>query len=703
VLTTKDLVTKEPGTVISLPIEMKSQVTSAIVLASGFAIRAGTLLTLFVLSTWIVCAAPLLIEHFDQEVRDMSPVGEATGWHAYALHGGVTTDFTGTTPGTKFPSLSHHQAGAGDGGVGYLVMGMGGVVSNVLAWMDLSSNLRLQGISAVTFYTKNDAVSSVERVVMQIGGQWYASATTFHDVGANKAWVLNTLTFTTAAASWQVLNTNTLTLGRGLTNALPPGAITAAGIFAEIQPNGGRVRVDEFQVLGPVGIGQPPEDEFQTSSQTCLDPVYLVGDWVWAKQTYNRQTCRFWKLIRIPGQASVTNARLRITADNSYRVFLDGVEFGQGADWRRLTEYDLTLLLTPGVHVLAVQAFNDVGWAGLAAGLVIHLANGRVLAVPSDGSWRIVPDEHKGWMTTKSPGQVWTHVQVLLRFRDLPELPKHLTVQFASALHPGTIRFWQTGWFQLSLLTFSALVMGFCLRLLGQLALQSRAQQVLQRERARMARDIHDDLGAGLTQLVLLGEVAQRECGREPEARARFERVSEAGRRLLRSIDEVVWMLNSRRDSLRDFESYVCRYTKNFVSLGGARCRLEVDAEIPQTAFALEDRRSLFLAIKEALSNAVRHSAATEVRLTLHVENGEVRVSVEDNGKGFEVAGRDLSRTGLSSMMQRMAEVGGECRVISRPDAGCRVELVLPLAKARHRWRIWQRRPSSQQPPNASV
>jgi signal transduction histidine kinase len=276
-------------------------------------------------------------------------------------------------------------------------------------------------------------------------------------------------------------------------------------------------------------------------------------------------------------------------------------------------------------------------------------------------------------------------------------------VQFASTLHPRPIRFWQTGWFQLSLLSFSVLVAGFCLRLLGQLALQSRAQQVLQRERVRMARDIHDDLGAGLTQLVLLGEVAQRECGREPEARARFERVSEAGRRLLRSIDEVVWMLNSHRDSLRDFESYVCRYTKNVLSLSCVRCRLEVDAEIPQTAFALEDRRSLFLAIKEALNNAVRHSAATEVRLTLHVENGEVQVSVEDNGKGFDVSGRDLSRTGVSSMMQRMAEVGGACRVISRPDAGCRVELVLPFARVRHPWRIWQRRPSGERTPKASV
>ena len=619
-----------------------------------------------------VRAELLLAERFDQNVPDFSPVSGAPGWHAYGIYGGTVTDFTYATPGDNFPCLSHSATAGGVGGVGYLVLGAGKTVRNVLAWVDCRLDFQSSEPPSISFYTKNDQASSTEHVVVRIGAQWFASVATFHDDSGNGEWRLNGFQFNPGAGEWLVLDTNTLTLGEPLIGSLPPGEVTAIGIFG-YSPNTGKIRVDELQVI---------------RGAVAMDPTYLVGSWIWNEKTLDRQTCRFWTAFEIPRGVSVSKARLRITADNSYNVFLDGTKIGQGSEWRRLTEYDLTLLLPAGMHVLAVEAFNEVGAAGMVAGVTVDLDNGRVLEIPSDVTWRIVPEDQKGWQNRTAPLPNWPSARLIARFHDFSGFPDHPRVLFPSALQPVVIRFWQRGWFQITMLVISAIVGVFYLRLLARLALQSKAQQVLQRERARIARDIHDDLGAGLTQLVLLGETEQREAAGHPETRAKFERISEGGRRLLRSIDEVVWLVNSQRDSLQDFEAYICRYTENFLRASSVRCRLDVDAEIPQASFNLAARRNLFLAIKEALNNAVRHSGATEVALTIQATDGEVRVTVKDNGKGFDSATEKPERNGMSNMAQRMVELDGSCCVTSQPGAGCCVELVVPLNEGRRR-RLW--------------
>jgi signal transduction histidine kinase len=228
---------------------------------------------------------------------------------------------------------------------------------------------------------------------------------------------------------------------------------------------------------------------------------------------------------------------------------------------------------------------------------------------------------------------------------------------------------------------------------MGQVAVQRSAQGILQRERARIARDIHDDLGAGLTQLVLYGEVAQRETPAGSDTRAKFNWLCEKGRSLLGAIDETVWAVNSRRDTFGDFETYVCSYAEKFLKATPIRCSLEADADIPDRPFALASRRNLFLAIKEALNNAVKHSGATELTLNIHLQGDTIVVKVEDNGRGFDVSAANAERNGLSNIAQRAAEAGGTCRIASQPGAGCRVELSVPLVHpAQRSLRWWSRR-----------
>lgn len=440
---------------------------------------------------------------------------------------------------------------------------------------------------------------------------------------------------------------------------------------------------------------------------SVLHPRYEVGSWIWAQKTYDQQTCRLWKAFDIPPASAVKQARLRITADNTYRLFLDGYNLGAGAEWRQLVEYDLTQQMTPGRHVLAVEAFNDSAEAGVVLGLRVLLASGACLEIASDASWRLVPNDERGWLKRTHERADWPLATIVAPFGGGAWQKPPDFIRTMTSSQPAMFRFWQTGWFQMVLLSLCAGVALVCLRLMGKLAVQARAEQYLQRERARIARDIHDDLGARLTQMVLAGEGAQREFPAGAKARAQFNEMCESTREVLGAVDEIVWMVNSRRDTIKEFEMYVCKYAEEFLRTTNIRCRVEVNAEPLDTPFDLAIRRNLFLAIKEALNNAARHSGATELILQIRPEGEEMRAVVEDNGKGFNPGAAPGERNGLSSMVQRAEEVGGTCKITSRPGAGCRIEFVTPLRLSSLRrlrwwhWGWWRRSPGQSSKPDA--
>lgn len=430
-----------------------------------------------------------------------------------------------------------------------------------------------------------------------------------------------------------------------------------------------------------------------TNFNWLVEATNHVGQWIWDTNTFDKQTCRLWRAFEIPGGSTVARATLRITVDNGYTLFLDGREIGRGSDWRSVTEYDLTQLLRPGRHILAVEGFNDRLEAGLIFGLEIQLADQSILEIVSDNSWLVVPGAPGNWTGRKTARPDWHHAVVVGSIHHHPwEIwPFGLTVE--PTLRPLIVHFWQTGWFQLTLLTVCLLALLSSVWLTTQLSAQSKAQRVLQVERARIARDIHDDLGAQLTQLVLLGEVAQSEQPPESAARAQFNQLCERARELSHAMDEVVWAVNSRRDTLRDFVSYVCKYARIYLDPTPIRCRLDVEPEIPPIPFALPVRRNLLLAAKEALNNAAKHSGAGELFLRIYRKGQSLVVAVEDNGRGFDPAQASAERNGMTNMSQRMSEIGGVCEIASQPGGGCLVVFTVPLDDApRRTWFNWFRR-----------
>jgi signal transduction histidine kinase len=418
----------------------------------------------------------------------------------------------------------------------------------------------------------------------------------------------------------------------------------------------------------PATVGNPTPEGEKIAAELG------VGSWIWTTNFANKQFCRVWRSFSVPKNSPVKRALVRVTADNIYRLFFDGREIGIGGNWKSLTEYDVTSLLDSGTHVLGIEAVNDSLQAGILFGLRIEFENGERMEVVSDNSWKVVPETEKRWLKKTRPGKDWMPAMVVGAIGQLPWWLHPISTISTPALQPIEVHFWQTGWFLITMFSVCAAGLGLITRLAAQLTLQKRAHKLLELERARIARDIHDDLGAALTQLVLQGEVAQTEFPEGSSARAQFNRISENARAVSQALDEVVWAVNSKRDTLRDFASYICKYAQTFLASTSIRCRLDVEADLPSSVFDLPVRRGLFLAIKEALNNAAKYSRARELFLRIFRRGGDVVVVVEDNGVGFDPAAIDAEGNGLQNMVQRLEDIGGKCQIASAPGAGCRVE-----------------------------
>jgi signal transduction histidine kinase len=450
------------------------------------------------------------------------------------------------------------------------------------------------------------------------------------------------------------------------------------------------------------GVAISPPERLATNNilpPPILDSVHQrgssdfsdMGSWIWETNTYDRQTVRFWKTLKIPAEPAVHRARLRITADNEYTLYLDGRELGRDAEWRHLYEYDITPLLTPGIHVLAVEVYNSFNEAGMVLGMRVGLEGGKTIEVKTDQSWLLVPEGIYGWQKETVPVDGWRQSKVMVPFGSEP-WGKLDTIDLVPPVQPLIIPFWQQAWFQISVIVLCVVALVVSFWLMTQLMMHKKEKELLLRERGRIARDIHDDLGLRVTQLVLQGEVAQSESSIGSEARAHFDKMCEEAREALRAMDEVLWAINPRRDTLREFATYVCGYAQKFLKNTPIQCVLDVEPEMSSDTFELPLRRNLLLAVKEALHNAVKHSQATELQLKIRWQDKRLVLVLEDNGRGFDLAQTRPDRNGLTNMAHRMAEVGGRFQLTSAPGKGCRVEFDTPLVhlQPQFSWSRWR-------------
>jgi signal transduction histidine kinase/ligand-binding sensor domain-containing protein len=245
-------------------------------------------------------------------------------------------------------------------------------------------------------------------------------------------------------------------------------------------------------------------------------------------------------------------------------------------------------------------------------------------------------------------------------------------------------QFWQTTTFQgVAVAVLLALVIGIVRYVSTQKLhrqLQTMKQQeALERERARIARDLHDQLGANLTQVALLGEMAEADKNLPDEVESHSKQISQTARETTRSLDEIVWAINPSNDTLEGLANYVCKYAQEYLALANLPCRMDVPAQLPAAAIPPEVRHNVFLAFKEAVHNVVKHAQASEVWIRLRLRPKGFILQVQDNGRGMNPQ-EPTTRNGLRNMKKRMADIGGDFSVSSGASGGTLVELTVSLS-----------------------
>jgi len=210
-------------------------------------------------------------------------------------------------------------------------------------------------------------------------------------------------------------------------------------------------------------------------------------------------------------------------------------------------------------------------------------------------------------------------------------------------------------------------------------------QQSLERERMRIARDMHDEMGSKLTKISFLSEHAQVDAHAGPLAE-KIEAIAQTSRELLQTMDEIVWVVNPRNDTLENLANYLSHYAVEYFQNTSLECELSLPGETPHFPLSSEMRHNLFLAFEEALNNVLKHSGATLVKVEMAVTGLEFELKITDNGKGFAAAPaapaqRPAPRggNGLKNMRQRLELLGGEFLVASQPGTGTTVTLRIRL------------------------
>jgi signal transduction histidine kinase/ligand-binding sensor domain-containing protein len=245
---------------------------------------------------------------------------------------------------------------------------------------------------------------------------------------------------------------------------------------------------------------------------------------------------------------------------------------------------------------------------------------------------------------------------------------------------------WETLWFKI--LTGTGIVGAFCgslvlvLRRRHQLQIQHlEKQQALERERARIARDLHDDLGIGLTEIGLLGDLASAPAtsGDGETSRGYLHEITGRARELVVMLDEIVWAINPAHDTSQSLSDYFLKFAQTLLHRASIRCRLDVAEPFQNCSLNAEERHQLFLAFKEALNNVIRHSGATEVQISLGFVADELIIRVEDNGHGLATAAVQGSSDGLIGMQDRLRHLGGRCEITGGANGGTCVKLVIPV------------------------
>ncbi len=310
-----------------------------------------------------------------------------------------------------------------------------------------------------------------------------------------------------------------------------------------------------------------------------------------------------------------------------------------------------------------------------AADNFVRVANGSLVALT--GVCRIEPGE---W----SPGNDWRAKSFTVLLRS----PADVVVLASPPWWTLKKVFWIAG--ALAFAAFAAF--GWVAVLRRRVAARTRELEAeiqqrqlaerrreIEQERARVAHDLHDDLGARLTEVNMLTTLVKSPTTSAEEKDRYLDDLSETARIMVTSLDEIVWAVNPRNDTIASLASYFGAYAQRLLDLASIACGLDIAEDLPERPLDPKFRQEIFFAFKEALNNVVRHARATQVWLRISVRDEKLLVEVADDGHGMDATLRDAGSDGLANMSERLQSIGGECEISSDVQQGTTVKFRAPM------------------------
>jgi len=240
---------------------------------------------------------------------------------------------------------------------------------------------------------------------------------------------------------------------------------------------------------------------------------------------------------------------------------------------------------------------------------------------------------------------------------------------------------WQTWWFKLlvSIVVLGLALLGLRFYINRKLALQRvvlEKRRAIEQERTRIATDMHDDLGAGLSQIKFLSETIGLKKQQHLPIEEEISDIRTFSVEMIDKMGEIVWALNEKNDTLSDLLSYTRSYAVEYLEQNGIACRVEEPDDIPQDYVSSEFRRNIYLTVKESLHNIVKHAQATDVFINIRITNW-LSIDIKDNGIGIDGAENKSFGNGLINMKARIQELKGRFEIIN--NNGTQINIRVPL------------------------
>jgi len=321
----------------------------------------------------------------------------------------------------------------------------------------------------------------------------------------------------------------------------------------------------------------------------------------------------------------------------------------------------------PGLDLASNQTQVSVDFIGLGASLGEELQYQYYLE-GANNEWSIPSSERTINFASLAPGSYRLRVRAVGDAAHATSNPATFDFKIAAPV-------WRRGWF----LALAFITLGLAI----YSVFRFRFNQLLEVERirTRIATDLHDDVGSGLSQVSVLSEVISRRVGQTGDVAEQLSTIGSLSRDLVDSMSDIVWAINPGRDRLSDLTHRMRRFASDVFSANGSELRFAVPLPSRDLKLGPEMRRELYLIFKEAVNNVVRHSSCTSVEITLLISDGILELSVQDNGSGFD-PDNDSEGNGLANMRLRAKKLGGVLKIKSTPD-GTRVDLSAPISKQR--------------------